>query len=356
MDNRITVVKEKYAAWIEKNKKLFLDLVGNPYMIDTQYKYLDWLIYTFQQKRVDMPLDDIINQIKKFDEVCSQLDRKSLYSYKDIYDVQTCVVAFQNREAKKEAQELEFEKNKKLAAEEVEEPVYYTFNEFLDLLYQKIVETYPKSFKAKDKIIDGKYETDVEGHIRLFYEVPYFNTMLHVALHLFDADSPITIQSQDLTSSQEHKKQTFRISFGSSSFKNRSLCFDLLDKSKNGPEMCVKFIEFTIASFIDSVEFQQTFSAEYVFWKGGQRGPDESVKKILEYIKDKQEAGTLATKYDYVVNFMERPLANVRSFQHRTFVDLKKANVIDIDYTDDGYSYILGPNYTPFIEGRLKHV
>jgi hypothetical protein len=356
-NNRISIVKDKYTAWIEKNNKLFLDLVANPYMIDTQHKYLDWIVGAFQRTKVDMLLKDIISLIEKFDGCASQLDRKNLYSYNDIYDLQTSVVAYLNKTEREEAKTLEDEhKEKLLEDDENKEEVFYTYNEFVNLLYQKIIELYPHSFKIKDKFtIDGNYESDSRGEIKLVYSIPYFNTIINIVLHLFDSDSPLTLQTQDMTSSRESKQRTFRLPFPQTAFKNRSLCFNLLNKGED-PALCLKLIEFTVAFFVDSPEFQQIFSVENIYWKGSRQEFDGSTEALLQYIKEKQESGGMATKYDYVVNYLQRSRANVRSFQRRIFADLKKAKVIDIKKMDNGYTFVLGQNYHPFIEGRLKHI
>jgi hypothetical protein len=350
-NNRISIVKTKYQAWIEKNNKLFLDLIANPYMIDTQYKYLDWLVGAFQRKKVDMSLADIIELIEQFDECSSHLDRKNLYSYNDIYDLQTCVVAYLNKTSRDEAKELENEQSNLPAQQEV---IYYSYTEFIEELYKKIVETYPREFKIEDKVVECKYETDSEGFIKLFYTIPFYNTIIHVALHLFDSDSPLTIQAQDKTSSQEGKKKNYRLSFYQTAFKNRSICFNLLNKNED-IAMCLRLIEFSVALFVSSPEFQQTFSAEHVYWKGNHRELDGPTEELLKYIKEKQESGSNATKFDYVANHLGRPQNNVRSFQNKLFSDLKKASVIDIKKIDNGYTYVLGQNYLPFVEGRLKN-
>jgi hypothetical protein len=357
-NNRIANVKHRYTAWIEKNDKLFLDVIANPFMIDSQHKYLDWLIYSFTKGKVDLPLNDILNVLKRFDEVAGHLDRKNIYSYRDIYDVQSAVNAYTNREDKKEAAEIEAEKQQKVANEGDEESIYYTYTEFIDLLYEEIVQAYPKSFKVKGQfVVDGKYDTDTEGHIRLFYEIPYFNSILHIGLHLFDGDSPLTIQTQDMSAaSTESKRRDFRLPYSDTAFKNRSLCFNLLEKSGNGVAMCLKLIEFSICLFIDSATFQQLFTVEYVYSKGSNRLLSKPIEQLLSYIKDKEEKGSPATKYDYVVNFLERPNDSVRGFQSQLFSDLKKAKVIDIKKVGDGYTYILGQNYHPFIEGRLRDI
>lgn len=356
-NNRITIVKDKYAAWIEKNQKLFLDLVAQPYMIDTQYKYLDWLVGAFQRKSVDMSLSDIITLIQQFDECASQLDRKNLYSYNDVYDLQTSVVAYLNKTSRQEAKALEDAHKEKLAEEDSEaEIVFYTYSEFTNELFKSIVENYPKSFKVRDKFtIEGKYESDSDGNIKLVYEIPNFNTIINVVLHLFDNDSPLTLQTQEMTSTRDVKKRNFRLPFFKTAFKNRSMCFNLLKKNED-ISMCLRLIEFTIALFIDSPDFQQLFSVEYVYWKGRGRKLTGHIESLLNYIKQKEESGGMATKYDYIVKHLGRKKTNVRSFQSQTFEDLKRAGVIDMKKMDSGYTYILGPNYIPFIEGRLRQL
>lgn len=473
MENRISNVKHTYTAFIEKNEKLFHDLVSSKFMIETGQKYLDWLMSTFQEKKTDMPLKDIITVLDKFNKLSGRLSRRNIYSYNDINDVQHAVADYLNKEQKKKTAKsgvetiidtnewrvdrilsvdalnpllnddtyhkpdfgfvkfikkgmlffvasknlrtdvivfkpfglghgLEFYKThmslyhqteqeslKNLIPRFIIERIeayskthdevskFLTFTEFDDLLYKKVIETYirPKIFYNKfGHQILGTYLTEATG-LKLVYEIPHYNVRLFVDLHLFEHNSPMTIETQDMTAKDEKKEKIFRMSYENTAFKSRQLCFNLLNKAKNGPELCLKMIEFTISMFIEFPAFHKLFTGEIIYWGAGNYAGNElvsptakragtkpapSADRLLDYIKEREEKSQPATKYDYVRNFLKKPDVIVRGYQTVLFGELLRAGIIKKEKYKDGlhwtYTYKLGPNYLPYKEGRLRHL
>jgi hypothetical protein len=116
--------------------------------------------------------------------------------------------------------------------------------------------------------------------------------------------------------------------------------------------MALKMTEFSVMLFLDSPEFKRFFSEEMVFHAG--LSDDFVADRFLRYVKDKREGGQEATKYDYLVNHLNKRNTHVRSFQNTMIEALKKAGVIQKEKTENGYTYSLGPNYQAYREGRLK--